>query len=66
MAVRLFRVGIPKPANPIVLFDFPLSIGTKIVPIYGSIFLVFMVYGTSNRPQHDIGNYLGPCGTLNP
>ena len=22
-----------------------------------------MVYGTSNGPQNDIGNYLGPCGT---
>ena len=36
---------------------------------YGSIFLIeFMVYGTSDGPQHDIGNYLGPCGrdTLSP
>ena len=22
-----------------------------------------MVYGTSNVPQHDIGNHLGPCST---
>ena len=22
-----------------------------------------MVYGTSNGPQNDIGNYLGPCST---
>ena len=23
-----------------------------------------MVYGTSNGPQHDIGNSVGPCGML--
>ena len=22
-----------------------------------------MVYGTSNGPQNDVGNYLGPCST---
>ena len=24
---------------------------------------ITIVYGTSNGPQHDIGNYLGPCST---
>ena len=34
---------------PILWFHLPYSI---------------MVYGTSNGPQDDIGNYLGPCSML--
>ena len=26
---------------------------------------IVMIYGTSNGPQNDIGNYLGPCSGEN-
>ena len=25
---------------------------------------IMIVYGTSNGPQNDVGNYLGPCSTI--
>ena len=31
------------------------------VPYY---IYIYMVYGTANGPQNDIGNYLGPCRNI--
>ena len=34
------------------------------ITVWFHILCVIIVYGTSNGPQNDIGNYLGPCSTL--
>ena len=37
---------------------------TNLMFPYIDIYYVFLVYGTSNEPQNDIGNYLGPCSSF--